>query len=86
MEDGGRDPVFPTTDSYERQIEVTNVSADGELAVVWTQTKTVTHRKGKDGEMVLDFSEMWFLVNKDESGWKIAGNASNRPIDDIPVT
>lgn len=77
--------LFPTTDSYERQIEITNVQSDGELATVWTQTKTVTHRKGKDKEMVLDFSEMYFLVNKDNSGWKIAGNASNRPVDDIPV-
>jgi len=77
--------LFPTTDSYERQVEITDVRVDGELAVVWTQTKTITHRKGKDEPMVLEFSEVYFLVNKNDTGWLIAGNASNRPIDEIPV-
>ena len=77
--------LFPTTDSYERIVQVQAAHADGELATVWTQTRTVTHRKGKAEPMVLDFSEMYFLVNKNDSGWRIAGNASNRPIDSIPV-
>ena len=78
--------LFPTTDSYARVVDVTNVSADGELAVVWTQTKTITHRKGKTDPMELEFSEMYFLVNKDDSGWKIAGTATNRPVDSIPIS
>jgi ketosteroid isomerase-like protein len=77
--------LFPTTESYERKIEIVDVHADGELAVVWTQTQTVTHRKGKDKPMVLDFSEMYFLVNKNDMGWRIAGTATNRPVDEIPV-
>ncbi|MGI9343209.1 MAG: hypothetical protein ACR2QV_10170 [Gammaproteobacteria bacterium] len=77
--------LFPTTDAYERKIEIIDVHADGELAVVWTQTQTVTHRKGKDKPMVLDFSEMYLLVNKNDTGWRIAGTATNRPVDDIPV-
>ena len=77
--------LFPTTDSYERQVEITDVRVDGELATVWTQTKTITHRKGKEEPMVLEFSEIYFLVNKNDTGWLIAGNASNRPIDEIPV-
>jgi hypothetical protein len=77
--------LFPTTDAYERQIEIADVFADGELAVVWTRTKTVTHRKGIEEPMVLEFSEMYLLVNKDNTGWLIAGNATNRPVDDIPV-
>ena len=77
--------LFPSTDSYERQIEITDIRVDGELATVWTQTKTITQRKGKDEPMVLEFSEIYFLVNKNDSGWLIAGNASNRPVDDIPV-
>jgi hypothetical protein len=28
---------------------------------------------------------MYFLVNKDDAGWLIAGTATNRPIDSIPV-
>ena len=77
--------LFPTTDAYQRIVEVTNVSADGELAVVWTNTKTITQRKGKADPMELEFSEMYFLVNKNDSGWKIAGTATNRPVDSIPV-
>ncbi len=77
--------LFSTTDSYERNIEILDVRADGELAVVWTQTHTVTKRKGKDGAMTLDFSEMYFLINKNNSGWRIAGTATNRPVDDISV-
>lgn len=77
--------LFPTTESYERNVEIVDVHADGELAVVWTQTQTVTHRKGKDQPMVLDFSEMYFLVNKNHTGWRIAGTATNRPVDEIPV-
>lgn len=77
--------LFPTTDSYERKIQIDNVHSDGELAVVWTQTTTVTYRKGKTEPMVLNFTEMYFLVNKDDTGWLIAGTATNRPIDSIPV-
>jgi hypothetical protein len=77
--------LFPTTESYERIVEITDVRVDGELATVWTQTKTITHRKGKEEPMVLEFSEIYFLVNKNDTGWLIAGNASNRPVDEIPV-
>jgi len=77
--------LFATTDGYERIIEIEAVHADGELAVVWTKTKTITHRKGKEEPMVLEFSEMYFLVNKDDTGWLIAGTATNRPVDEIPV-
>jgi ketosteroid isomerase-like protein len=77
--------LFPSTDAYERQVQVTSMQADGELATVWTQTKTITHRKGQDEPMVLEFSEMYFLVNKDGSGWRIAATATNRPVDSIVV-
>ena len=77
--------LFPSTDAYERQVEVTSVQTDGELATVWTQTRTVTHRKGQAEPMVLEFSEMYFLVNKDGEGWRIAATATNRPVDSIPV-
>ena len=77
--------LFPTTDSYERHVDIRNVEVDGELAVVWTHTQTITHRKGKDKPMILYFSEMYFLINKDNQGWRIAGTATNRPVDSIPV-
>jgi hypothetical protein len=77
--------LFPTTDAYERTVEIEDVHVDGELAVVWTQTQTITHRKGTEKPMILNFSEMYFLVNKDGTGWLIAGTATNRPVDSIAV-
>jgi ketosteroid isomerase-like protein len=74
-----------TTEGYERQVEIIDVHASGELAIVWTQTKTITNLKDKDEPMVLEFTEMYFLVNKNDTGWLIAGTASNRPVDDIPI-
>ena len=76
--------LFSTTEAYERHIEILNVRVDGELAIVWTQTRTVTRRKGKE-QTELEFSEMYFLINKDNGGWRIAGTATNRPVDDISV-
>lgn len=76
--------LFPTTEAYVRAVEISDVQVDGELAVVWTQTTTTTRRKGAE-PMVLEFSEMYFLVNKDGTGWKIAGTATNRPVDSIAV-
>jgi len=77
--------LFSTTDSYERHVEIRDVRIDGELAVVWTQTHTVTRRKSIEEPMTLDFSKMYFLINKNNSGWRIAGTANNRPVDEISV-
>jgi ketosteroid isomerase-like protein len=76
--------LFSTTEAYERHIEIRDVRVDGELAVVWTQTRTVTRREGKE-QTGLEFSEMYFLINKDNGGWRIAGTATNRPVDDISI-
>ncbi|MDJ0926655.1 MAG: hypothetical protein QNJ73_03305 [Gammaproteobacteria bacterium] len=79
--------LFPTAESYSRQVTIDKVDADGELAVVWTTTRTQTVMKGKSAEDTpyKQYSEMWFLINKDGTGWKIAGTASNRPTDDIDI-
>ena len=55
--------------------------------VVWTTTRTQTVMKGKsaDDTPFKHYSEMWFLINKDNTGWKIAGTASNRPTDSIEI-
>jgi len=76
--------LFATTEIYERHIHITNVQTDGELATVWTETQTKTKSEGKEPS-VREFSEMYFLINKDDSGWRIAGTATNRPVDNISV-
>ena len=79
--------LFPTAESYTRQVTIDKVNADGELAVVWTTTRTQTVMKGKSAADTpfKQYSEMWFLINKDDTGWKIAGTASNRPTDDVDI-
>jgi hypothetical protein len=76
--------LFATTEAYERNITITGVQTEGELATVWTETQTSTKREGKEPN-VREFSEMYFLINKDDSGWRIAGTATNRPVDNISV-
>lgn len=76
--------LFPTTDSYQRVPEITQVTEFGELATVWANTTTTTQRKGVAEPMVLNFSEMYVLVKKGGT-WKIAANADNRQPDNIVV-
>lgn len=76
--------LFPTTDAYSRVAEVTDVMEKGEIATVWADTTTTTHRKNNPEPMVLNFSEMYLLVKKN-GDWKIAANADNRQPDTIVV-
>ena len=62
------------------------VRAEGELATVWTRTRTVSQRKGKKAPMELQFTELYVLANKNDQGWKIIAHASNRPVDEIAVS
>lgn len=77
--------LFPSTESYTRDIKIKNVTVDGELAVVWIDTHVETLMKNANEPRVHDFSEMYFLVNKNDAGWKIAGTATNRPVDELDV-
>lgn len=76
--------LFATTEAYERRIEIVDVRVDGELAVVWTNTRTETRRTNKEPNKN-EFSEMYFLVNKNNTGWRIAGTATNRPVDNVDI-
>jgi len=76
--------LFPMSEVYERTASVTQATASGEVATVWTDTTTVTQRKDKAEPMELNFSEVYLLVKK-PNGWKIAGVADNRKPDNIRV-
>lgn len=78
--------LLPNTASYTRKITIKNIVVDGELAVVWTDTHVETLMKKAAAPRVHDFSEMYFLINKDNTGWKIAGAATNRPMDSLDVS
>jgi hypothetical protein len=76
--------LFPSTDAYARTVEVTDTRIDGEIATVWTNTRTTTQRKKVAESMVLEFTELYLLVGKSD-GWKIAGIVDNRQPDSIRV-
>lgn len=76
--------LFSTTESYQREIEVTSSIEDGDLATVWANTTTTSVRKSGDEPMVMNFSELYMLVKK-KGTWKIAVYADNRQPDDIEV-
>jgi ketosteroid isomerase-like protein len=77
--------LFPMSDVYERKSEIASVTAIGDVATVWAETKTHTVRKGKSAAMNLEFTEVYLLVKK-SGEWKIAGIADNRQPDNIPVS
>ena len=76
--------LFPVTDAYSRELEITAVTEHGEIATVWADTTTTTHRKDVEEPMVLNFSEMYVLVKKNDA-WKIAVIGDNRQPDNIVV-
>lgn len=71
--------LFSSTEAYERSVDVTSVDADGDVATVWTLTRTETTQAAGAPPSVLEFSEVWLLLRLDGE-WKIAGVANNRPV------
>ena len=70
--------LFQSLESYARTVEVTEESERGEIATVWTTTRTESLEKGASSPSVLEFSEVYLLLEVDGT-WKIAGMANNRP-------
>jgi hypothetical protein len=69
--------IFASTSSYTREVEVLNSEAHGDIATVWTRTRTASVRSDGDKATENEFTEVYMLVNT-ASGWKIAAIADNR--------
>ena len=69
--------IFASTSSYTRDVKVLDSEAHGDIATVWTQTRTVSARAGSDKATENEFTEIYVLVNA-PAGWKIAAIADNR--------
>lgn len=76
--------LFSTTESYTRDVKVTDTVVSGDLATVWADATTTTVRKAGDEPMVLDFTEVYLLVKKNGL-WKIGAYADNRAPDTIVI-
>lgn len=76
--------LFQISESYTRSADISESTADGEIATVWANTTTRTKRKDKDEATERSFSEVYLLVKKDGS-WKIAAMADNRSRDNVQI-
>ncbi len=69
--------LFASTNSYQRTAEITDTRVDGDIATVWTNTKTESTRIGATKADRNAFTEVYLLI-KTPDGWKIAAIADNR--------
>jgi len=69
--------LFASTSSYQREVEILDTRADGDVATVWTNTRTNSTRLGANEADLNEFTEVYLLVRTPD-GWKIAAIADNR--------
>ncbi|MAF84608.1 MAG: hypothetical protein QGH93_06600 [Gammaproteobacteria bacterium] len=69
--------LFASTSSYQREVEILAARADGDVATVWTNTRTTSTRLGSAEADLNAFTEVYLLI-KTPDGWKIAAIADNR--------
>ena len=69
--------LFASTSAYRREVEILDTRIDGDLATVWTHTRTRSTRLGSTKPQVNTFSEVYLLIRTPD-GWKIAAMADNR--------
>ncbi|MFV2003450.1 MAG: hypothetical protein ACC619_10775 [Paracoccaceae bacterium] len=68
---------FASTSSYQREVEILDARADGDIATVWTRTRTQSTRLGSTEPQANAFTEVYLLIRTPDE-WKIAANADNR--------
>ena len=76
--------LFSTTESYRRDVDISNIIEDGDIATVWADATTTTVRSAGANPSVMSFSELYVLVKRDGE-WKIGAYLDNRTIDNIDV-
>lgn len=74
--------VAGSTSMYERKVTVLDARAMGNIATVWVQIDTRRQMKGEE-EIAGATANHVYLMILTPDGWKIAGIADNRAIDEI---
>jgi hypothetical protein len=69
--------IFSSSEIYTRTVDILSAESFGDIATVWTRTKTVSLRKGQSDANTNEFTEVYLLVASSD-GWKIASIADNR--------
>jgi hypothetical protein len=76
--------LFAATKSYSRQVEVLDSRAEGDVATVWTRTRTETLRADRAAPGRDEFLEIYLLV-RTGGAWKIGAIADNRVPNDVGI-
>ncbi len=74
--------LFGATKSYEREVEVLDARVEGEVATVWTRTRTRTVRGTPPVTKQDEFVEIYLLV-RTGGEWKVGAIADNRRPNDV---
>jgi hypothetical protein len=74
--------LFAATNTYSRRVEVLDARAEGDVATVWTRTRTETVRSGQSAPRRDEFLEIYLLV-RTGGAWKIGAIADNRVPNDV---
>ena len=69
--------LFASTSSYQREVEILDTQINGDIATVWSNTRTNSTQLGATKPSLNAFTEVYLLV-KTPDGWKIAAIADNR--------
>lgn len=74
--------LFSATKAYTRTVEILDARAEGDVATVWTRTRTETIRSGQAAPDRGEFLEIYLLV-RTGGAWKIGAIADNRAPNDV---
>jgi len=69
--------MFASTSAYQREVEILDTQINGDIATVWTKTRTQSTRLGSTETQSNAFTEVYLLIRTSD-GWKIAAMADNR--------
>ncbi len=76
--------LFSTTESYTRDVEITNIIEDGDIATVWADATTTSVRNAGEDTRVNNFSELYVVVKRD-GAWEIGAYLDNRAVDSLII-
>jgi len=76
--------LFSATKSYSRDVAILDARAEGEVATVWTVTRTTTARADGAAPRTDEFREIYLLV-RTEGTWRIGAVADARAPSDVGI-
>lgn len=70
--------LFSAAQAFKRETAGVTVRVEGDLAMAWTDVRTVTEPRGGGAAVRVQYSEV-HLLRRTAPGWRIIASASSRP-------